>query len=74
MVTVVISKKEYQKLLATALRYEYLRQVLEEDIFLPPPIKDADQIIKKFKTEKKYNKDFLASLRKGLKRSSYFKK
>lgn len=73
MVTITISKKEYKKLLEKAFRYEYLRQILEEDIFLSPPIKDTSQIIKEFRATKKYNKKFLAGLAKGLKRSSYFK-
>jgi len=73
MTTITIPKKEYQKLLEKAFRYEYLRQILEEDIFLPPSEKDVSQIIKEFRATKRYNKKFLASLAKGLKRSSYFK-
>jgi len=71
MVTVTISKKEYQKLLKKAFLYEYLRQVLEEDIFSPPPAKDVKQVIRSFKATNKYNKKFLSSLERGLKRSSY---
>jgi len=73
MVTITIPKKEYQKLLKKAFLYEYVRQVLEGDIFLPPPIKDISQIVKEFKTSKKYNKKFIADIERGLKRSSYFK-
>ncbi len=74
MDTVVISKKEYQELFDKRLRYEYLRQIIEEDIFSPPPTKRVEEIIKAFKQTKLYNKEFLGSLEKGLKRSSYFKK
>jgi len=73
MATVTISKKEYQRLLERALRYEYLRQLLEEDIFAPPPTKNIKEIIKAFRATKRYNQKFLQSLAKGLKRSSYFK-
>lgn len=73
MVTVTISKKEYQKLMDKAFRYEYLRQMLEEDIFASPPIKNTKKIIGEFKKSGYYNQRFLESLEKGLKRSSYFK-
>jgi len=65
MVTVTISKKEYQKLLKKAFLYEYLRQVLKEDIFSPPPAKDVKQVIRSFKTTNKYNKNFLAVWKEG---------
>jgi len=70
---ITIPKKEYQKLLEKSFRYEYFRQILKEDIFLPPSAKDINQIIKEFKATKRYNKKFLDSLAKGLKHSSYFK-
>lgn len=74
--TIIISKKEYQKLLEKALRYEYLRQILKEkeDIFAPPPTRKIKEIIKSFREAKLYSSQFLKSLEKGLKRSSYFKK
>ena len=74
MATITIPKKEYQRLLERALRYEYLRQVLEEDIFAPPPVRNSKVVIKEFRATKRYNQKFLKSLAKGLKRSSYFKK
>jgi hypothetical protein len=73
MVTVTIPKKEYQDLSEKALRYEYLRQILEEDIFAPPPTKDPNEVIKEFKKSGLYNRKFLGSLEKGLRRSSYFR-
>ena len=74
MVTVTISKKEYQKLMDKAFRYEYLRQILEEDIFAPPPSKNIKKIMEEFKKSGLYNQRFLESLKKGLKRSSYFER
>ena len=74
MNTVVISKKEYQELFEKKLRYEYLCQIIEEDIVAPPPAKNVEEIINKFKQTKLYKQEFLRSLEKGLKRSSYFKK
>ena len=73
MATITMSKKQYQRLLDKALRYEYLRQVLEEDIFGPPPTRNSKTILKEFRKARKYNQKFLKSLAKGLKRSSYFK-
>lgn len=72
MVTVTIPKKEYQRLSEKALRYEYLRQILEEDIFACPPTKNAKDVVKEFKKSRLYNQKFIKSLRHGLKRSSYF--
>jgi hypothetical protein len=74
MVTITIPKKEYQKLLDKALRYEYLRQMMEKDLFSPPPTKNVGEIISAFKGAKKYNRQFIGALEKGLKRSPYFKK
>ena len=73
MPNITISKKEYDNLIEKAFRFEYLQQVLKEDIFSSPPSKNSDLIMKEFKKTKKYNGSFLKSLSKGLKRSSYFK-
>lgn len=73
MTTVALPKKEYQRLMDKALRYEYLRQILEEDIFGPPPTKNIKGIITEFKKTRLYNQKFLKSLERGLRRSSYFK-
>lgn len=73
MAKVTISEKEYQGLLEKALRYEYLRHILQEDIFSPPPTQSRKSVIKEFRATGRYNKKFLESLAKGLKRSSYFK-
>lgn len=73
MVTVTIPKKEYQHLVDKALRYEYLRQILKEDVFAPPSVKNPEKIIKAFKKTGLYNQSFLQGLKKGLGRSSYFR-
>ncbi|MBI5676159.1 MAG: hypothetical protein HZC48_10105 [Nitrospirae bacterium] len=73
MQTVTISKKEYEELIEKKLRYEYLHQIIEEDIFSPPPTKETKKIIDAFQKTGLYNQEFLVSLEKGLKRSSYFK-
>lgn len=73
METITIPKKEYQKLVDAKLRYEYLRQMVNSDIFAPPPLRNRKTIIKAFETTKRYNAHFLKSLKNGLQRSSYFK-
>lgn len=73
MANITISKEKYQQLLDRALRYEYLRQILKEDIFVLPPTRSIKTVIKEFRATKKYNQKFLKSLSKGLRRSSYFK-
>ncbi len=73
MAKVAISKKEYQDLLDKKLRYDYLKELLKEDIFSPPPIKNIKVTIKAFKETGRYNEKFLKSLERGLKRSSHFR-
>lgn len=73
MSTITIPKKEYQDLLEKKMRYERLRQALEEDIFTPPPTKNKKAILWAFKAEKRYNSKFIQSLKRGLERSSYFR-
>lgn len=73
MTTITIPQKEYQKLVEKSLRYEYIRQMTEENLFSPPPIKNSKKIIEEFKKTGLYNQAFLKSLESGLKQSSYFK-
>lgn len=73
MSNITIPKREYEKLLDNSFRFEYLRQILEEDIFSPPPTRNRETIVGEFKKTKKYNEKFIESLARGLKRSSYFK-
>ena len=72
MSTITISKEEYKTLLATRERYEYLRGIVQEDIFSPPPVRNRNQIIAEFRATKKYSNAFLKDLDEGLRRSSYF--
>lgn len=72
MATITIKQKKYRELLEKAMRYDYLRQLLYEDIFSPPPTKDVKKILSEFRTTEKYTSQFLKSLGRGLKRSSYF--
>lgn len=74
MATISIPKKEYHQLVEKALRYDYLRQLFKEDIFASPPVQDAQKVVESFKKIGLYNKKFLKSLDRGLKRSSYFHK
>ncbi|MFA5831320.1 MAG: hypothetical protein WC878_05820 [Candidatus Paceibacterota bacterium] len=73
MNTITIPRKEYQELVETRMRYDFLRSAMDSDIFSPPPTKSAGTVIKGFKATGKYNAKFLESLKKGLSRSSYFK-
>lgn len=73
MSSITISKREYEKLLEKKMRYDYLRSILEEDFFSPPKTRDSKIILKAFKETKRYSSNFLKSLERGLKRSSYFK-
>ena len=72
MVTITITKKEYEKLVDAKLRFEYVRHVLADNIFSAPPVKSVHSVIKNFRATKRYNKAFLRSLEQGLKRSDYF--
>lgn len=74
MNTITVSKKEYENLVERALRYDYLKQTMTSDIFSAPPIKSVKVAISAFKKTKLYTPAFIASLQKGLSRSSYFKK
>lgn len=73
MSSITISKKEYGKLMEVKFRYDYLRQIIREDIFTSPQTRNVKELIDKFKQTKLYSQNFLKSLERGLKRSSYFK-
>jgi hypothetical protein len=73
MATITVPKKEYQQLLDKALRYEYLRQLMERDIFSPPQSQNSKEVVEAFKNTGLYNQAFLKSSKKGLMRSSHFK-
>lgn len=71
--TVRVPKKEYDDLVEKKLRYEYLRHVLEEDIFSPPPARNTKGMIAAFKKTGLYSAAFLNSMERGLRRSSHFR-
>lgn len=71
MSTVTIPKKEYNELMEKKLRYEYFRQLMEEDIFSAPPVRNAKEVIAAFKKTGLYTQAFLKSLERSLQRSSY---
>lgn len=74
MVTITLPKKEYHRLVEKALRYDYIHQLLKEDVFASPPTRSVKKVIESFTKTGLYNKNFLKDLEKGLKRSSYFQK
>lgn len=73
MSTVTIPKSEYQKLIETKIRYERLRTTMEDDLFSAPPVQKRRTVFEAFKNTGLYNKEFLTSLERGLKRSSHFR-
>ena len=73
MANITLPKKEYHQLVEKALRYDYLHQLLEEDLFASPPTRSVKKVIESFEKTELYNKNFLRNLEKGLKRSSYFR-
>ncbi len=72
MSTIVLKKAEYEALKTRADAYERLVFAMREDIFSPPPARSRVKILSEFKKTGLYNKAFLASLSRGLKRSSHF--
>lgn len=73
MVTVTIPKKEYEELVEKRVKYEWLKEIIEGNVFSAPPTKNVLEVLAAFKATKKYGGKFLKSLANGLKRSSYFK-
>ena len=73
MATITIPKKEYQELVDKKFRYEMLREIMKEDIFAPPPTRNRENILALFRATRRYNKKFLEGLKKGLRRSPYFR-
>jgi len=72
MTTIALPKKEYEILLDKALRYDFLKQAVQSDIFQVPPTRNKKEIISAFRQTGLYNQTFIKSLEKGLSRSSYF--
>lgn len=74
MSTITLPKNEYQDLKKKARAYELILNVIEKDFFSPPPTRDSKKIVSEFKKTGLYNEKFIESLKRGLDRSSYFKK
>lgn len=70
--SITLTKREYDDLLDAKLRFEFLRHTLEDDVFSPPPTRDAQEVVSAFKATGKYSQPFLERLEQGLKRSSHF--
>ena len=45
MNTVTIPQKEYKELVDMRLRYEYLRQIMTDDVFSPPPARNIKETV-----------------------------
>jgi len=72
MSTVTLPKSEYDVLKAQASAYERLLKAATKESVVTPPTRSKVKVLNAFKRTKKYNKDFLASLKTGLKRSAFF--
>ena len=73
MASVTISKAEYTDLKARATAYERMILAAQGAFSLVPPERSKKKIVAAFKKTGKYNKEFLASLERGLGRSTQFK-
>ena len=74
MSTVTITKSQYEGLKRQAEAYRQIVSVAGTDLFAPPPTRDAKKVISAMRQTKRYSKEFLDSVAKGLARSSYFRK
>ncbi len=72
MSTIVLKKAEYEALKTRADAYDRFVFAMREDIFSPPPTRSRAKIFADFKKTGLYNKAFLASFARGLKRSPHF--
>ncbi len=74
MSTITIPKTKYEDLKKKAMAYEYIARLIEQDFFAPPPTKNITKVIKELENSGRYTPDFLRSVKRGLERSSYFRK
>ncbi len=74
MNTVTITKTQYEALKKQATAYQRIVSAAHSDLFGPPPTHDVRKVIADFRKTKRYSKEFLNSLGKGLSRSSHFRK
>lgn len=73
MSTVTIPKIEYEFLKQRATAYERVLSVAQDELYLPPPTRNRKEVLRVLRGTERYNRQFLASISKGLRRSSYFK-
>ena len=72
MPTITLAKTEYQELKKKAENYDRILETVQADFLASPPVRDRGKIIEAFRKTKLYNRQFLGSLQRGLKRSDYF--
>lgn len=72
--TITLPKNEYQSLKDIKRKYEAIREMIGVDLFDQPGTRDAKKVIHDFRAAGLYTEDFLNSLERGLKESSYFSK
>lgn len=71
--TITIPKTKYESLKERARAYEILKRSINRGGFFDvPPVAKAGKIIEAFRKSGVYNKKFLESLKRGLRRSSQF--
>lgn len=74
MTTITLPKIEYINLKKRAEAFDKMVANINPSFFFVPVEKSQKKIISEFSATKLYSKEFLKSLEKGLKRSSYFVK
>ena len=74
MSTITLPKIEYLDLKKRAEAFDKMVADINPSFFFIPAEKSRKKIISNFRKTKLYNKPFLKSLEKGLKRSSFFNK
>ncbi len=72
MDTISISKFDYDVLRAESSAYRKIIKSISVSFSNTPPTRSKSKVLEQFKKTKTYNKEFLASIKKGLARSSYF--
>lgn len=74
MSTITLPRDKYLMLKQRAAAYDLIVEIMEHEFFSPPPTHSAKKIINEFRRTGRYNEAFLASVARGLARSSYFRK
>jgi len=74
MVTITLPKIEYINLKKRAEAFDKMVAGINPSIFFVPVEKSRKKIVSDFSKTKLYNKEFIKSLKKSLKRSSFFTK